>query len=244
MRGLMLWSGGKDSAIALHKAREHGIEVTHTLSFVYKCKELHSTDYVIYSSGLTKTLIEKQAELIGCEPLFLELDSVYDFTNDILNNKLNEYNNQFNFTHYISGEGACAQMSLWHKQMANNNGMIGLLPNSHNSKYETLEAHHIINSGYKNIITAVDDRFYDSTYAGKEYNEDLIKDFLTVKNKLNYFTSPVSAGSEFHTFCYDGPIFKKPLEWKHVETKSVYTPFHDSNLNKVDLTNHFYLITS
>jgi uncharacterized protein (TIGR00290 family) len=244
MRGLMLWSGGKDSAIALHKARNQGIEVTHTLSFVYKHKDLHPDEYVIYSSGLTKSLIQKQVKLINCEPLFLELQSVYDFTNDILNSLLQEYIKKYNFTHYISGEGACAQMSLWHKQIAETNGMIGVLPNSHNSKYELFEARQIIDAGFKNIVVAIDDRFYDSSYAGKQYDQNLINDFLHIKNKQNYYTSPVSAGSEFHTFCYDGPIFKNRLNWDHLETKSVYTPFHDSNLNKVDLINHFYLISS
>lgn len=238
----MLWSGGKDSAIALHKARMQGIDVTHTLSFVYKCKDLHPTEYLIYSSGLTKTIIEKQVDLIGCKPLFLELDSVYDFTNDILDKKLKELNSKFNFSHYISGEGACAQMSLWHKRMAEDNDMIGLLPNSHNAKYETEEAHYIIDGGFKNIIVATDDKYHSIDIVGKRYDKATVNDFLTVANKLNYFTSPVSAGSEFHTFCYDGPIFNKPLEWKHIETKSVYTPFHDSNLNKVDIINHFYLI--
>ena len=54
------------------------------------------------------------------------------------------------------------------------------------------------------IITCVDPRHVSKDFAGRQFDESLLKD-------LPSHVDPCGENGEFHTFVYDGPIFKKPL---------------------------------
>lgn len=67
--------------------------------------------------------------------------------------------------------------------------------------------------GYKTIITCVDLTRLSEEFSGKEINDQFI-------NELPYGIDPCGENGEYHSFVFDGPIFKKPIQF-HVGEKKL-----------------------
>jgi uncharacterized protein (TIGR00290 family) len=67
-----------------------------------------------------------------------------------------------------------------------------------------------INTGFKAIITCVNERFLDKSFAGKIIDEKFLHD-------LPQDIDPCGENGEFHSFVYDGPIFRKPIPFEKGE---------------------------
>jgi len=81
-------------------------------------------------------------------------------------------------------------------------GMKGLFPLW--KKDTTKLAHTFIDLGFKTIIACVDTNFLDKIFIGRTFN----KEFLA---ELPANIDPCGENGEFHSFVYDGPIFKKRI---------------------------------
>src|SRR5205085_8948609 len=68
-------------------------------------------------------------------------------------------------------------------------------------------AKEMIASGLRAVVTCVDPRRLDASFAGRQFNEQFLKD-------LPANVDPCGERGEFHTFCFDGPMFKMsvPIE--------------------------------
>ena len=66
-------------------------------------------------------------------------------------------------------------------------------------------AHEFIDLGFKAIVTCVDTEMLSEEFSGREFDKDFLKD-------LPEEVDPCGENGEFHTFCYDGPIFKQPVQ--------------------------------
>jgi diphthamide synthase (EF-2-diphthine--ammonia ligase) len=53
----------------------------------------------------------------------------------------------------------------------------------------------------------VDPRKLDPSFAGREFDDSILRD-------LPAGVDPCGENGEFHTFVYDGPIFRKPIQIK------------------------------
>ncbi len=65
-------------------------------------------------------------------------------------------------------------------------------------------AKEMLNLGFRAVITCVDPRKLDAKFAGREYDEGFLHD-------LPQNVDPCGENGEFHTFVYDGPIFREPI---------------------------------
>ncbi len=65
-------------------------------------------------------------------------------------------------------------------------------------------AQDIIRLGFKAFITCVDPKVLPSSFAGRTYDEEFLKD-------LPSHVDPCGENGEFHTFVFDGPILKKTI---------------------------------
>jgi uncharacterized protein (TIGR00290 family) len=62
----------------------------------------------------------------------------------------------------------------------------------------------MIRLGFRSLVTCVDTRKLDSQYAGRQFDQGFLND-------LPPQIDPCGENGEFHTFVYDGPIFKETL---------------------------------
>jgi uncharacterized protein (TIGR00290 family) len=65
-------------------------------------------------------------------------------------------------------------------------------------------ARRFIRDGFRAILTCVDPRRIDASFAGRSFDESLLRD-------LPEDVDPCGENGEFHTLVFDGPIFPQPI---------------------------------
>lgn len=84
-----------------------------------------------------------------------------------------------------------------------------------------------LDRGFKTIVTCVNEAYLDRSFAGRIIDRDFIRD-------LPDNVDPCGENGEFHTFTFDGPIFKNPIEFKIGETVRKTYPKPQSGDNEDD----------
>jgi uncharacterized protein (TIGR00290 family) len=78
-------------------------------------------------------------------------------------------------------------------------------------KSNTLElAHRFFAEGFQAVVVSVDAGKLDASFAGRNYDASFIKD-------LPAGVDPCGENGEFHTFCYNGPLFRHPVRFERGE---------------------------
>src|SRR3972149_65098 len=98
--------------------------------------------------------------------------------------------------------------------------------NSSNEEYESEMRAILLKykaSGVNAIITCVDTDKLDARFAGRLFDEGFL-------SELPATVDPCGENGEFHSFAFDGPIFKTPVEFKIGETV-----LRDKRFNYCDL---------
>jgi len=63
----------------------------------------------------------------------------------------------------------------------------------------------MLSVGFRAVITCVDPKVLDPKFAGRQFDQDFL-------DELPRAVDPCGENGEFHTFVYDGPIFKMPIK--------------------------------
>lgn len=195
---LLAWSSGKDSAFSLHHLlNENNYQVVALLTTL-------TSDYDRVSMhGVRRTLVEKQAEALD---LPLEIVTINkDASNE-------EYEAQMEATllrYKQQGVNAVAFGDIFLedvRQYRLNNlskvGMQGVFPLWHQDTRQLVTS--FIAQGFKSVITCVDTQVMDARFAGRIIDEAFLAE-------LPDSVDPCGENGEFHSFVYDGPIFKQPV---------------------------------
>ncbi len=93
-----------------------------------------------------------------------------------------------------------------------------------------------IDSGFKAITTCVNDNYLDKDFVGRMIDEDFLK-------SLPPNVDPCGENGEFHSFVFDGPVFKNPVEFTKGEIvyKKYNAPKNDkSGKDEPPLENGFW----
>ena len=69
----------------------------------------------------------------------------------------------------------------------------------------------LIDLGFKAVTTCVNGKYLDKSFAGRILDRDFLKD-------LPAGVDPCGENGEFHTFVFDGPLFKSPVPFTVGET--------------------------
>jgi uncharacterized protein (TIGR00290 family) len=191
---LFCWSGGKDSAMALHTLlQQNDVEVVALLTTVtdeYNRISMH---------GVRRELLEQQAKSIGL-PLY-EVRIPPHCVNSIYEARMEEALR----THYAKGVRAVAfgdifleGLRAWREKNLARIGMTALFPLWKRDTGELIRHFHA--SRFRSIAVCVDSKVLDPSFAGRELDESFFRD-------LPPQVDPCGENGEFHTFVFDGPIF-------------------------------------
>lgn len=66
---------------------------------------------------------------------------------------------------------------------------------------------YLLDEGFKTVLICIKAELLDESFCGRLIDRDFIKD-------LPSNVDPCGENGEFHTFCYDGPIFKYPVQFE------------------------------
>jgi uncharacterized protein (TIGR00290 family) len=215
---LLTWSGGKDSAMALHALKASGVyEVLALLTTVteeYDRVSMH---------GVRTTLLERQAESLGLpvEKMYIGADASNEEYEARMRDKL-VYYQAGGVSSVAFGDLFLGDVRRYREENLSKVGMKGLFPLWGTDTSEL--AHSFIDLGFKAVVTCVDSNLLDGAFVGREFDEQ----FLAA---LPPAIDPCGENGEFHTFVYDGPLFRGEIPHKRGEVV-----LRDSRFYYCDLT--------
>src|SRR5580658_5615594 len=197
-RILFCWSGGKDSAMALHSLLQRSdIRVVALLTTVTENYER------ISMHGVRRELLERQAQSIGL-PLH-EVRIPPQCVNPIYEARMEEALR----THLKNGVRRVAfgdifleDLRAYREKNLARIGMTALFPIWKRDTRELIRSFHA--NRFRAIAVCVDSKVLDPSFAGRELDESFFRD-------LPPHADPCGENGEFHTFVFDGPIFQSPI---------------------------------
>ncbi len=199
-KSFLNWSSGKDAALALYLL-QHQKEF-----YVEKLLTTVNADFDRVSMhGLCGSLLRKQAEHIGLPLMEVKLKgatSMEDYS-QIMDTAFAKLKSE-GFTRCIFGDIFLEDLKQYRDENLASVGLEGVYPLW--KKDTAMLAYQIIDLGFKAITVTTSDKFLGRDFCGREYNRDFLTDLP--KN-----VDPCGENGEFHTFVYDGPIFKKPVDF-------------------------------
>lgn len=220
-KAIFNWSSGKDSALALYKIlKEDQFEITSLLT------SINQEFQRISMHGVHVSLLEKQAESLKFPLIKMEIpkEPTMEEYREIMSKTIKEIQSQ-GVTHSIFGDIFLDDLRKYREDQLNNIGMTAVFPLW---KINTTDLiHEFLNLGFKTIVTCVNETYLDKSFAGRIIDKDFIKD-------LPENVDPCGENGEFHTFTFDGPIFKKPIDFEIGEIVKKTYPKSKSDNNSDD----------
>jgi uncharacterized protein (TIGR00290 family) len=198
---LFCWSGGKDSAMALHALRAAGdYRITALLTTIteeYDRISMH---------GVRRALLERQAESLG-----LPLHAV-PIPPQCINATYEERMREALTLHFVQGVRRVAFGDIFLEDLRvyreKNLALVDMQAMFPIWKRDTRElAREFVRLGFRAITVCVDPRVLDASFAGRELDASFFAD-------LTPGADPCGENGEFHTFVFDGPVFKTPIAFR------------------------------
>jgi uncharacterized protein (TIGR00290 family) len=194
------WSGGKDSALALyHTLNDKNYSVEKLLTNInrqYRRVSMH---------GVREELLEQQAKAIGIPLQKLVLSdqpSMAEYEQYMMQTM--QQLQQEKFTHSIFGDIFLEDLKTYRETQLAKVGMQAVFPLWKRDTKELM--HEFLDLGFKTIVVCTKAELLDESFAGRVIDKDFMKD-------LPANVDPCGENGEFHTFVFDGPIFKNPVEY-------------------------------
>jgi uncharacterized protein (TIGR00290 family) len=218
-KAIFCWSGGKDSSYGLHKIlSENLFDVRYLLTTVndeFKRISMH---------GVREELLDRQVESIGIPVLKVR---IMDGTNA-------EYEKQMEtvllkvkaegINHVIFGDIFLEDLRVYRENNLAKLNMQAVFPLWKTDTAVLLND--FIRQGFKTVTCCTNDAYLGEEWVGREIDYSFMK-------QLPSSVDPCGENGEYHTFCYDGPIFKKGIHF--ITGEKVYRPLEIKTDNDCDL---------
>ena len=202
MKVAVLFSGGKDSVFALHRAIEQGRDV----AVLIVLKSANPYSYMFHVPNID--LVKMQAKALKIPIIFKKTEGIKEKELKDLKAALMQAKRQYKIEGVVSGavdsdyqryriEAVCGDLGLrslallWH-----------LDPETYMVE--------LFKAGFKVIITAVAAEGFDESWLGKELSMETLEELKILHQRYGIHIS--GEGGEFETLVIDGPIFKKKIE--------------------------------
>jgi uncharacterized protein (TIGR00290 family) len=217
-KAIVNWSGGKDSALALYKAlQSNEYEISYLLTTV------SSGFKRIIQHGVREELLDKQADSIGISlyKLFLPENPEMDTYNSLIKETLINFKKE-NIHTGIFGDIFLEDLRKYREDKLAEVNVKAVFPIWKISSSELIKE--FIDLGFKAVVVCVNENNLDKSFAGREIDADFVKD-------LPSDVDPCGENGEYHSYVYDGPIFKKPIKFQRGDIiKKIYTPSKSNQL--------------
>jgi uncharacterized protein (TIGR00290 family) len=195
------WSGGKDSALALWavlRGNEYDVEaLLTTCTLGFRRISMH---------GVRCSLLHQQAAAIGLpvKKVFVPKHCQNDTYERLMKAAFQTFQT-LGITKVVFGDLFLADIRRYRDKLLGSIGMTGLYPLW---KHDTrVLAETFIAQGFKGVVVCVDPRVLPPAFAGRKFDRALLRD-------LPRDVDPCGEHGEFHTFVFDGPIFRRPVRFR------------------------------
>lgn len=212
------WSGGKDASLSLYQyLKKHDRSSIHSL-FTTINERLQR----ITMHGVPVSLLEKQVKSLGLELELIGLpeDISMEKYSEVMRDR-SRIHKESGVIEYVYGDINLVDLRAFRDQELEGSKITPIYP-LWNKETGDL-AKEFINLGFKAIVVATNSKLLKKEFAGRLYDQDFLND-------LPEGVDPCGENGEFHTFVFDGPIFKNPVEFEKGEvTYKTYQPDEDDS---------------
>lgn len=200
------WSGGKDSTLSLYRALHQGVKVPYLMSFV-------SSSGRSMAHALNVKLLKTQSEALEIPIVMKEVTwETYE----------QGFKEQVNALKPKGIEGCIfgdveeiTEHREWNERVCKELGIKALSPLFGDDPENVFRE--LISLGFEAIVIMVKKEFLGDEWLGRKLDQDFLNELLEVKK--DHEVDILGELGEYHTFVYDGPIFKKRI--KILETQKV-----------------------
>jgi len=198
---LFCWSGGKDSAMALHALQQSpDVQIVALLTTVTETYDR------ISMHGVRRELLLLQAQSIGI-PLH-EVRIPPQCVNPLYEQRMEEALR----IHYLQGVRSVAfgdifleDLRAYRERNLARIGMTAIFPIWKRDTRELIR--HFHSHKFRAVTACIDPKILPHTFAGRELDDGFFRD-------LPPQADPCGENGEFHTFAFDGPIFRHAIPFR------------------------------
>jgi len=208
-----MWSGGKDSALALDRAGRAGLEVGRLVSFY------DSATRRVRFHATRVEMLEAQAAAAG-----IGLRAIPTTWAEMEANLRHELASlrEDGFAGVVFGDIHLADVRAWYEDRVTDAGLEHVEPIWGEPPQLLLDE--FISSGGRAVITCVDLAKLDEAWLGRVIDQRFASEIGTMG------VDPCGENGEYHSFAFAGPVFKEPLAWRAGQRRL------DSGFAQLDLT--------
>lgn len=207
MKTLLAWSSGKDSAWTLHVLRRRGVEVAALITTINESAQR------VAMHGVRRELLEAQAAAAGLSLWAVPLP--WPCSNEDYEERMAAACRRAaaeGFDTIAFGDLFLRDIRAYRERQLAGSGLTPVFPLWELPTAQL--AREMIGGGLRARLTCVDSKALAPAFAGREFGRALLND-------LPAAADPCGENGEFHTFVYDGPMFRAPIPIERGETREM-----------------------
>jgi uncharacterized protein (TIGR00290 family) len=201
---LVSWSGGKDSCMALQQVLQTpSLRVEALLTTVTRDFDR------ISMHGVRRALLEEQAASLGLPLRQIHISK--GATNEEYESRTGEILSEYHgrgIDTVVFGDLFLEEIRAYRQRLLASHGMTGFYPVWGRDTAKLIRD--FIAQGFRTILVCVDPAKLDPSFVGRVIDEKLL-------SELPSGVDPCGENGEFHSFVFDGPIFRKRIRFSRGE---------------------------
>lgn len=206
------WSGGKDSALCLYKLLQ-----ANQYDVVCLLTSVNAGYQRISMHGVRVELLEAQAKSIDLplQQLLIPEMPAMEVYEEVMKEALTALRKQ-GATTSVFGDIFLDDLRKYREDKLAEINLKGLFPLWKIPTHQLIRE--FLDLGFKTITTCVNEKYLDKSFAGRIIDESFLND-------LPANVDPCGENGEFHTFVFEGPLFKEPIPFEIGDiVHRTYTP--------------------
>jgi uncharacterized protein (TIGR00290 family) len=193
LKAFCCWSGGKESSLSCYKVMQNKkYEVAYLLNMISidgKCSRSH---------GISSESLRAQAKAIGIP--IVQRRTTWKSYEEEIKKAISDFKKE-NVCTGVFGDIDLQGHKDWVERVCKEIGVSPILPLWKDKRDEILKE--FIEIGFKAIVIATKADLLGKEWLGREIDERFVRDLKNIGN-----IDLCGENGEYHTFVYDGPIFK------------------------------------
>lgn len=181
--------------LALHRAREQGIEIAGLLCMLDESGERAR------SHGVTRALVQAQARSLGL-PLAMA-EASWDRYEDAFVAELRRLRREESISDVVFGDIDLEAHRAWEEHVCAAAGIGAFLPLWHSPREDVVRE--FLALRYRARVVCVNAKWLGESFAGRLFDDAFVRE-------LPAGVDACGENGEFHTFVFDGPAFRCPVE--------------------------------
>lgn len=195
------WSSGKDAAMALYKIRKESQYAIEKL-----LTTVNSETDRISMHGVRIELLKSQAQHIGLPLEVISLDGNVSMStyNEVMLRQCDKLISE-GLRYSIFGDIFLEDLRKYREDQLGKADITPVFPLWKKDTQVLMQE--FLDAGFKAIVVCVNSKLLDRSFCSREIDHEFLAD-------LPEGIDPCGENGEFHTFVYDGPIFKNPVSFE------------------------------